>query len=268
MLHGYGPVMKVRVPHGPYAANDPAALDCFRTNGWVLVRFLGPKAIDDLRRWADDVAAWPDGVNVLHYRELTVGGPRLCRTENFVPFHDGFRSMLTEGPMLHMASALLGEDAVLYKEKINYKLAGGAGYAPHQDAPAYPFVEQHVSCMIAIDDADVHNGCLQVASGLHDELLPQDEVGCIHPDIAADLPWFSVPMRAGDTLWFHSRTPHCSGANHSPHDRRAVYPTYNARSEGDLRATYYEEKLARMAAARVGDHVQVSLIGDFQGQPV
>jgi hypothetical protein len=47
-----------------------------------------------------------------------------------------------------------------------------------------------------------------------------------------------------------------------------LYPTYNAASEGDLRDAYYREKLDRMARQRVGEHVQVSLIGDFQGRPV
>ena len=264
----YGPTMKASVHPVPFTATDPAALECFDTNGWVIVRCLSDRSIAQLRRWVDELAAWPDGVNVLHYRELTDGGPRLCRTENFVPFHDGLRGMLTDGPMLHIASALIGEQAVLYKEKVNYKLAGGAGYSPHQDAPAYPFVERHVSCMIAVDDADIHNGCLAVASGLHHEVLPLDDVGCIRRDVADSLPWMSVPLRAGDMLWFHSRTPHRSGPNHSRDDRRAIYPTYNALSEGDLRAAYYDEKLARMAAARVGHHVQVSLIGDFQGRPV
>ena len=94
-----------------------------------------------------------DGGDWLHHREMTDDGPKLCRSENFVPFHDGLRALLTTGPMLDTASALLGQEAVLYKEKVNYKLAGGAGYAPHQDAPAYPFIDSHVSCMVAVDDA-------------------------------------------------------------------------------------------------------------------
>jgi hypothetical protein len=39
-------------------------------------------------------------------------------------------------------------------------------------------------------------------------------------------------------------------------------------SEGDLRDAYYEAKLEQMAKQTVGDNVQVSLIGDFQGRPV
>ncbi len=73
---------------------------------------------------------------------MTDDGPKLCRSENLIPFHDGLRAFLTAGPMLETATALLGEPAVLYKEKINYKLPGGAGYAPHQDAPAYPIRRQ------------------------------------------------------------------------------------------------------------------------------
>jgi ectoine hydroxylase-related dioxygenase (phytanoyl-CoA dioxygenase family) len=122
--------------------------------------------------------------------------------------------------------------------------------------------------MIAIDDAAEHNGCLEVASQLHHEILPLDDIGCIRADIAESLEWMPVPLRAGDTLWFHSRTPHRSGPNRSPLDRRAIYPTYNALREGDLREAYYAAKLGRMAQTTVGDGVQVSLIGDFQGRPV
>jgi ectoine hydroxylase-related dioxygenase (phytanoyl-CoA dioxygenase family) len=78
-----------------------------------------------------------------------------------------------------------------------------------------------------------------------------------------------VEVRAGETLWFHSRTPHRSGPNRSSIARRALYPTYNAASEGDRREDYYRQKHAELAAQQPGaDRVAVSLIGDFQGRPV
>jgi ectoine hydroxylase-related dioxygenase (phytanoyl-CoA dioxygenase family) len=78
-----------------------------------------------------------------------------------------------------------------------------------------------------------------------------------------------VEVRAGQTLWFHSRTPHRSGPNRSSTPRRALYPTYNAATEGDLRADYYRQKQVELLAAeQSGDRVPVSLIGDFQGRPV
>ena len=248
---------------------DDGAVEFFNQQGWVLTRSLDDAAADQLRSWVDEVMAWSDDGGWLQYREMTDAGPRLCRTENFVPFHAGLRALLTAGAMTETAGALLGEPAVLYKEKINYKAAGGAGYAPHQDAPAYRFVESHVSCMVAIDDADLQNGCLEVVSGAFDEVLAMDAEGCIHRDVVEVMTWESVEVAAGTTLWFHSRTPHRSGPNTSDRDRRALYPTYNARREGDLREAYYRQKLAEFAAAEAdGTRVQVSLINDFQGRPV
>jgi len=238
----------------------------FTEHGWLLTR--SHDDVDAVVSWVEEVAAWPDGVGEwLHHRELTDTGPQLCRTENFVPFHDELRALLTAGMMLVTASALLGEPAVLYKEKINYKLPGGAGYAPHQDAPAYRFVATHVSCMLAVDDALVGNGCLDVVSGRHHELLPLDDAGCIRPDVVAEMAWTPMEVQAGETLWFHSRTPHRSGPNLGSTPRRALYPTYNALAEGDLRAAYYQQKRTELANID-GDRVNVSLIGDFQGRRV
>ncbi len=261
MLHQTRPV---------FSDVKPSAIAHYVEHGWLLTETLDAKGLADVRSWVDDIATWSDhGEGWLHHRELTDDGPKLCRTENLIQFHAGLRSLLTAGPMLDTASALLGEPAVLYKEKINYKLPGGAGYAPHQDAPAYRFVEQHVSCMVAVDDATAENGCLEVASGMHAELLASDPSGCVRPDIAASLQWSPVELRAGQTLWFHSRTPHRSGPNTSVMSRRALYPTYNAAAEGDLRADYYRQKLTEFAnGVGAADRVQVSLIGDFQGRPV
>jgi hypothetical protein len=246
------------------------AVDHFSELGWVLSRQLGDEATAELGRWVDEVASWPERDGAwLHYRELTGGGPKLCRTENFVPFQAQFRELLQAGAMLVAASQLLGEPAVLYKEKINYKLPGGAGYDAHQDAPAYRFVETHVSCMLAVDDAGIDNGCLEVVSAAHAEVLPMDDLGCIRQDVVDAMTWTPVEVRAGETLWFHSRTPHRSGPNTSATPRRAIYPTYNARAEGDLRDAYYQQKAAELAAAKDADgRVPVSLIGDFQGRPV
>ncbi len=260
----------VRTALTVFEAGDRLATRHFTEHGWVLTAPFDAEQTAALRRWVDEVAAWPDeGDGWLHYRELTDHGPRLCRTENFVPFHAGLRALLTGGPMMTAASALLGEPAALYKEKINYKVAGGAGYAPHQDGLAYRFVDRLVSCQIAVDGASLDNGCLEVVSGMHHDVLPTDDRGCIASGAVASLDWIPVEVQPGQAVWFHSLTPHRSGPNATAGDRRALYPTYNARSQGDLRDAYYARKRAELAdgSARAAD-VPVSLIGDFQGRPV
>jgi hypothetical protein len=244
-----------------------AAVRHFVEHGWVLVDALPGAVVSQLPGWVDEIAALTDASGVLQHHEMTDAGPQLCRSEDFVAVHAGMRDLLCCGPLLEVAGALLGEPAVLYKEKVNYKLPGGAGYSPHQDAPAYPMIECHVSAMIAVDDADERNGGLEVVSGWFDRVLPTDERGCIAADVAASLEWQPVDVPAGCTLWFHSRTPHRSRANRSDRPRRAVYPTYNAAREGDRRAEYYAHKRARFAGADPGDRALVSLIGDFEGRP-
>ena len=252
-----------------FSPTDPAGAAHFAEHGWLLTDTLDAPLLAEVRAWVDEIMAWPDEAGEwLHYRELTDDGSKLCRTENFVPFHAGMRALLTTGDLPTTAALVLGEAAVLYKEKINYKLAGGAGYAAHQDAPAYPFIASHVSCMVAIDDSLLENGCLEVVDARHQALIPGDARGCIPTAVEASMTWQSVEVRAGQTLWFHSLTPHRSGPNTSSLDRRAIYPTYNAASAGDLRDEYYRAKLAELAQREPGDTVMVSLIGDFQGRPV
>ncbi len=250
----------------------PDDITFFSANGWLLTNPLSTVDAQEVQKWVSEIHDWPMNVDEstwLHYQEMTVHGARLCRTENFTPFHEGMYQLLRQGALLEIASQLMGETAVLYKEKINYKLAGGAGYSPHQDAPAYPFVNNHISCMVAVDDATVENGCLEVVSQCHSEVLLMDNKGCIAPELVSTFTWEPVELKAGQVLWFHSRTPHRSGPNNSSRDRRALYPTYNALSEGDLRNAYYEQKLREFSEqAATGDTVRVSLIGDFEGKPV
>lgn len=247
----------------------PAQVKHFTERGWVRTDLLDAVIVRELVRWVTDIANWPMDGDWLHYQEMTDYGPKICRTENFTPFHAGMYQFLRVGTLVATASELLGEPAVLYKEKINYKLVGGAGFSPHQDAPAYRFVETHVSCMVAVDDATRENGCLEVVSGEHFRLHDTDDRGCIQADVAAEFVWEPAELRAGQVLWFHSRTPHRSGPNNSQRDRRALFPTYNASREGDLRNRYYEQKKQEFAArAADGSNVRVSLIGDFQGRPV
>lgn len=182
----------------------PDAVTFYKERGWVLIDTLNQEQTQQLQNWVDDVASWPlGGGEWIHHREMTESGPQLARTENFTPFHEGLRALLRHGAMLEVASALLEEEAVLYKEKVNYKLVGGAGFAPHQDAPAYRFIDNHISCMVAVDDSTPENGCLDVVSAHYDEILPMDERGCITADVVESMTWIPAPIKAGQTLWFH-----------------------------------------------------------------
>ena len=240
----------------------------YREHGWLLLDDSLDVTHEQLQLEVQEIAGWHDVGDWMHHYEMTDFGAKLARTENFTPYSPMMEGLLRQGTIPRVAGELLGEPALLYKEKINYKASGGAGFAPHQDKPAYPFVDSVLSVMVAVDDSTEENGCLFVSSGRHDRLLEQDERGCLSAHVVSELEWRPVPLRAGQTLFFHALTPHRSGANRSARDRRALYPTYNGVSEGDLREDYYAAKREAFATSPDDGRVRLSLIGDFEGRPV
>lgn len=241
----------------------------WQNNGWILLEHALPPPISAvLDSWVASVARPASNDDSrLHYFERTEHGRTLCRTERFIEDHAGFEALTTRGVLRELASELVGEPAVLYKEKINYKLPDGAGFAPHQDATAYAFVRKHVTCLVAIDVMTVDNGCLEFARFTKRELLADDGDGCISPTLARGLEWQPVPMPAGAVLFFTSHVPHRSGPNRTGMPRRALYLTYNAASEGDRRHDYYQERDRSLAAsAQIGGTARISTIGHFLGR--
>ena len=243
----------------------------FEQDGYVVLRqALDAERLAEIAGWVDEVAGWSDGSGPgLHHFEQTDHGPALARSEDLIGHHDGLRALLTEGLLVEQAGELLGEPAVLYKEKVNYKQPGGAGFAPHQDAPAYRFVDFHVSCMLPLEPATVASGCLWVADGRPREVLAMDGLRGLTPEVVEAHDWHPVELAPGDLLWFDSYVPHRSDTNVTDMARRALYLTYNSASAGDFRTTYYEDKQATFARlAGDGDRARLSITDDFLGRPV
>lgn len=242
----------------------------FDAQGWLTLRAaLDTATLERLTTWVDQIEDWAttDGPG-LHHFERTDAGPALARSEDLLDHHPGLRAFLVEGAVPDWVSALLGEPAVLYKEKINYKRPGGAGFAPHQDATAYRFVDRHVSVMIPLDPMTVASGCLDFAPRPRDLLLPAER-GCILPQVARSLGFEPVEAMPGDVVLFDSYTPHRSGPNTTSRARRALYLTYNPASRGDWRSTYYADKRAEFAAAGPsfdGTRSRISVNDDFLGR--
>jgi 2-aminoethylphosphonate dioxygenase len=119
----------------------------FANDGFLVLRdVLSPTEVEDLRLWAQEVHDWPinDNVPYMPYevgfslessrppcqlltrtQEVNAHGKRvLCRTENYADYHQGLNSLLRGDTLLGVLQQLSGEPMRLFKEKINYKLAG------------------------------------------------------------------------------------------------------------------------------------------------
>ena len=220
----------------------------FQRQGYVhLTNIFSDEQIERLRQYATDLADLPEtpGKWMKYFESSEAAERLLCRIENFVQYHDPLGSWISGPRFTGWISQLLAEPACLFKEKINFKLAGAGGFQPHQDAPAFTTYghDYHITLMLSFDDSTEENGCLEVVPGdWPNESLPMKPDLTIAEQTVASLDWQSLPTRAGDIVMFGSYLPHRSGKNLSAGSRRALYATYNRLSDGDVRDAYFAEK--------------------------
>ncbi|KAJ6070980.1 Phytanoyl-CoA dioxygenase [Penicillium canescens] len=182
---------------------------------------------------------------MLYEEEVNSDGKRvLCRTETFANSHAGFDGFLRGQRVMSVLQQLAGEEMLLFKEKINYKLAGSGGFDPHIDANAYTHVKNinHLTILTAVDGMNSANGGLEVVDGSHRMDIPLGSDRCIEPTWVKMNTWTPAELESGDILIFGSYLAHRSGANTSPKDRRAIYATYNCAAEGSLHDQYYLDR--------------------------
>ena len=130
------------------------------------------------------------------------------------------------------------DDVVLFTEKLNLKRADRGGEIQlHQDVPYWefsPVSARIATAMLFLDDANLQNGCLEVAPGSHtarvkypgrtdvegfDTLRMDDKKFDTSGMIALEVP-------AGSVAFFGAWLVHRSGPNKTDGDRRALLYSY------------------------------------------
>ena len=161
--------------------------------------------------------------------------------EDIEPFHQGFSTLFINGEIQKITSQLFNEEAILFKDKINFKMPGGDGFKAHQDVQAGwdRYSKLHITALVSIDTSTIKNGCLEIACGNHNKGLIGEQWVPLKED---GLDYVSIPTNPGDAIFFNSYAPHRSGPNMTNKRRRVLYVTYNAASEGDHRREYYADK--------------------------
>ncbi|KAK5111651.1 hypothetical protein LTR62_004756 [Meristemomyces frigidus] len=214
---------------------------------------------DTLQQWAQQVRDLPrENGKWMPYDEVTPSGEKqIMRTENFADFHHGFSELLYGESLASLLKQVTRDDMLLFKDKINYKLAGGNGFGAHLDAPAYDHIGEieHTTANIAVDAATIANGCIEVVPGSHRMDVELKNVGAISDKWVAEHTWVPVELECGDLLIFGSHLAHRSASNTTNNPRTSVYATYHRVSDGtDLRARYYADRRANFPP----DHERVA----------
>lgn len=155
----------------------------------------------------------------------------LRKLSALVPVDTFFRNIASlpsiTGPACELSESTQG--LLLYNDQVFLKPAHCGSEKPlHQDNSYFRVepMNQGVTCWLAIDDATIHNGCLQYIAGSHKlGLLPHKAIKStphLTPEdsgyIGTETP---VPVPAGACIFHHLLTLHSSGANTSDQSRRA-----------------------------------------------
>ncbi|MEE2969845.1 MAG: phytanoyl-CoA dioxygenase family protein, partial [Pseudomonadota bacterium] len=161
-----------------------------------------------------------------------------------LPYHEGLAELCIGEQLLGSCGDLFGEPAVLFKEKVNFKMPGGDGFEPHQDVQAGwdDYVSIAVTAMVTIDETTKENGYLEMARWRHRKEMIGELWRPLQPEELLDVEFVALPSKPGDVVFFDSFIPHQSAPNLTDSPRRVLYVTYNPASDGDHREQYYADK--------------------------
>lgn len=223
-------------------------LSDFERDGFVLVKGLyGKDEMRDISAWTEAVSNYPEvpGKYMMYFEQskLDENLRILSRLEDVEPYHEGFSRLFHGDKMKGNTAQLFGEEAVLYKDKINFKMPGGDGFKAHQDVQAGwdRYASLHITVLVSVDATTLENGCLEMAAGHHKQGLIGEKWQPLDENA---LKYVAAPTEPGDAIFFDSFAPHRSEPNLTDRARRVLYVTYNRRSEGDQRRRYYIDKRA------------------------
>jgi len=230
-------------------AIDEQHVETFRRDGYLFLPGFFSKA--EMRRiagWTEEVAAWPEepGRHMVYHEDsvLSQDDRILQRIEDLTTHHAGFGSLYCNGPLIDAVSELFGERAMLFKDKINFKMPGGQGFKAHQDAQAgwHRYAPYFISALVSIDRSTEENGCIEMAPGWHGRGLIGEEWTPLDQASTSQMQFVPLPTKPGDVVLFDCYVPHRSTDKRTSEPRRVLNVTYNRTSDGDHRAAYFADK--------------------------
>ncbi|MEO6906912.1 MAG: phytanoyl-CoA dioxygenase family protein [Abditibacteriaceae bacterium] len=170
----------------------------------------------------------------------------------------------THPEIVNKVRILLHEEIAFFHGKVMLKEAGSGGaWEWHQDY-GYWYEQGYIfprmlSAFVALDEATVENGCLQVLRGSHK--LGRLEHGKVGTQTGANMdritqvePFFErihCTMKPGSVLFFNCNLLHTSAPNNSDHPRRSFIVCYNALANPQLGTRTSEDRPCPVADENV-----------------
>lgn len=232
-------------------------LEHFREHGWApLGRILEDAELEELRTRADDLMLG----RVVHeglffqldtetgdYDDLVLGkgyqGPSLnYRKLEKLEKDPKFRALIDHPRLEPVVRALIDGDVVTYRAVLMNKPAAGGTVLPfHQDGGKLWGLDREpfVQIWIALDDAPLDGGCLEIMPGTHRAGLATPIGGVVPKPMVLELEQrlapIALPARAGEAILLHNHLWHRSGRTRTGLPRRAFSVCYMSAATRCLR---------------------------------
>ena len=224
-------------------------LSDYKRDGFIIVRRMySLSEILEISTDIDELSVRKPafGKEMVYFEDslLEKGKRVLSRIEKFAEFNEGLKNLVYDARMIGRAGELLNDEAVLFKEKVNFKLSGGGGFTPHQDIqPGWDeYAPFFLSVLVTIDSSTIENGCLELAAGHHTRGWIGKKMKPLEGDELKGVEFKPYPMEPGDVAFFDCFVPHQSKPNLTREQRRNLYLTFNRLTDGDWREKYFTDK--------------------------
>ena len=230
------------------------AKKCYQENGFcALDGFFPEKDIIEIKNAVSSVKQL-EGVELYLDR-----AGLMRRIENFT-FKNKFLTELNKR-IEKILYTITDQKQNLFKDKVNFKPAGGEGFYPHYDGVFqftnsegirkngwYEYASDFNNVLICLDNFTIENGTLELARADQQdfEVLLKNTKGNGSPDLKDELinalQFYPILANAGSLAIFKHTCPHRSSPNHSSSERGSLYLTYNNSNEGNFYKKYFDDK--------------------------
>jgi phytanoyl-CoA hydroxylase len=195
------------------------------------------RAIADIEGWGESVLAALAPEQRQWYLDAGVAsGDVLRKLDDPVFQRPAFRSLATDRRLVGLVEDLIGAGVIVLFSQIFMKPPQGGGPKPvHQDNFYFgpKDGEAIVTAWIALDDADLENGCMAFGEGtqagpVYPHVAPEGEPFNLQvpAEIAARVAMIPAPVPKGGVSFHHGNTFHQSADNPSSRWRRACAVHY------------------------------------------
>ena len=228
----------------------------YKKTGYVVVpQLLSQDELCELSQDCETLAAAP-GVHILYEKDSKVVRRIEC-------IYDKSASLASLNLRLKkLLASMFGVEFCLFKDKINFKAPGTAGFRPHYDGTFlwkdsfgnnqkgwFHYASDFINVLVAIDECTIQNGTIEIAprgnqrsfETYYGETM-KDGTPHLREEIVNGMTFEPILLNQGDVVVFSALCAHRSAMNRSTESRRVLYYTYNLASDGDHMDAYFRDK--------------------------